>query len=196
MWCVSKLDFMMISLRATSKSNKKHSLKRVQRRCKSSFARRESCDQNLINHNLDWSLISCDHNHVRVKNLKKSTHEANVFICFEECFLFDFDVARSEIIIKFSFETHHIVDKWWCCCRRRWRRRDEKIDESVTVLTYLHGISILSPQLLPYIDTSVASSIDRQCRGYIDHPRRTMNNQAFITRLFSSLGFPQQREEK
>ncbi len=48
---------------------------------------------------------------------------------FEECFLFDFDVARSEIIIKSSSETHHIINKWWCCCRRRWRRRDEKIDE-------------------------------------------------------------------
>jgi hypothetical protein len=48
---------------------------------------------------------------------------------FEECFLFDFDVARSEIIIKSSFETHHIENKWWCCCRRRWRRRDEKIGE-------------------------------------------------------------------
>jgi hypothetical protein len=30
---------------------------------------------------------------------------------FKECFLFDFDVARSEIIIKFSSETYHIVDK-------------------------------------------------------------------------------------
>ncbi len=30
---------------------------------------------------------------------------------FEDRFLFDFDVARSEIIIKSSFETHHIIDK-------------------------------------------------------------------------------------
>jgi hypothetical protein len=29
MWCISKLDFMIISLRAKSKSNKKHSSKRV-----------------------------------------------------------------------------------------------------------------------------------------------------------------------
>ncbi len=50
---------------------------------------------------------------------------------FEECFLFDFDVARSEIIIKFSFETHHIVDKWCCCSRCRLRRRGEKVIEVV-----------------------------------------------------------------
>jgi hypothetical protein len=30
---------------------------------------------------------------------------------FEECFLFDFDVAQSKIIIKSSFEIHHIVEK-------------------------------------------------------------------------------------
>ncbi len=77
MWCVSELDFMIISLRATSKSNKKHSLKRVQRHCKSSFASCESCDQSLTNHNhcvmkVYWSLISCDHNHVKVNNLKRA----------------------------------------------------------------------------------------------------------------------------
>jgi hypothetical protein len=41
---------------------------------------------------------------------------------FEECFLFDFDVVRSEIIIKSSFETHHIIDKWCCCSRCRCHR--------------------------------------------------------------------------
>jgi hypothetical protein len=30
---------------------------------------------------------------------------------FAECFLFDFDVDRSEIIIKSNFQTHHIVNK-------------------------------------------------------------------------------------
>jgi hypothetical protein len=41
---------------------------------------------------------------------------------FKECFLFDFHVARSEIIIKSSFETHHIVDQWCCCSRCRCLR--------------------------------------------------------------------------
>jgi hypothetical protein len=59
MWCISELDFMIISLRAKSKSNKKHSLKRVQRRRKSSFASSESCDWIFTNQiiviNIMWS---------------------------------------------------------------------------------------------------------------------------------------------
>ncbi len=47
MWCASELDSMIISLRVTSKSNKKHFLKRVHRRWESFFARCKSCDQNL-----------------------------------------------------------------------------------------------------------------------------------------------------
>ncbi len=39
MWCVSKLDFMIISLRATLKSNKKHSSKWVQRLSKVIFCK-------------------------------------------------------------------------------------------------------------------------------------------------------------
>jgi hypothetical protein len=60
---------------------------------------------------------------------------------FEECFLFDFDDTRSEIIIKSSSETHHIVDKWWCCCRRR-RRRDEKIDLKVRKVVIVDKVAI------------------------------------------------------
>ncbi len=71
MWCVSKLDFMIISFRAMLKSNK------LQRRCKFSFASCESCDQCLTNHNhyvtrVYWSLVSCDHNHVKINNLKRA----------------------------------------------------------------------------------------------------------------------------
>jgi hypothetical protein len=62
----------------------------------------------------------------------------------------------------------------------------------VTILAYLHGIFIISSQLLSHIDISVASSINRQFREYIDHSRTIINNQAFITRLFSSLSFSQQ----
>ncbi len=42
--------------------------------------------------------------------------------CRQCWYLFCFDVARSEIIIKSNFETHHIVDKWCCCCCCRRRR--------------------------------------------------------------------------
>ncbi len=37
MWCISKLDFMIISLRAKSKSSKKHSSKRVHLLCYCTF---------------------------------------------------------------------------------------------------------------------------------------------------------------
>jgi hypothetical protein len=61
---------------------------------------------------------------------------------FEECFLFDFDVVRSEIIIKSSFEIYHIVDKWWCCCRRCWRWKDEKIDLKVRKVVIVDKVAV------------------------------------------------------
>jgi hypothetical protein len=120
MWCVSKLDFMIISLRATSKSNKKHSLKRVHLLRKCSF---QIVDSHVIMiTQWLWLVRRWSHDSQLAKDdlQRRCTR-------FKECFLFDFDVARSEIIIKSSFETHHIIDKWWCCCRRRWRRRGEKV---------------------------------------------------------------------
>jgi hypothetical protein len=62
-WCVSKLDFMIISLWVTWKSNEKHSSKRVQWNFETHLLQAAyfmSCDQFLINRNHHVTRIFID----------------------------------------------------------------------------------------------------------------------------------------
>jgi hypothetical protein len=130
MWCISELDFMMISLRAKSKRNylQNSSQLRLLRKC--TFASFMSCDTNLTK-KYKTRLVKHVMCHWSCDQKTRKVHLRSKCNCDEFWRKFISDFARSKIIIKSSSEIHDIVDEWCCCYRRRWRGRDEKVKNKI-----------------------------------------------------------------